>query len=963
MTRNIGAWACLLVMLVPAGMFAPDGGGEPAANDLGRSGPLIYDVYDLQNMSRDLNLSYVLANDINASVTKDWNGGAGFVPVGDDSGSYVIPVPPFPIIYPNRFKGDLFGNGHTITGLTINRPSKSYVGLFGWAEAGSNITDVSLVGVNISGFGNVGGLVGRISGNVSNCSANGTVSARGTAGVLAGGLESGASLSTSSSSGKVSGYSSLGGLVGTSSGTISRCFSTADASGSGSAGGLTGFNAGSVANSFSCGAVTGGYSGGAGAGGFIGEDNRGTMMNCYSTGNVTGSGNIGGFLGMTYYSIGACSDCFWDNLTSGLNTSAAGTGKNTTDMMVRATFTNWNFSSIWNILENRTYPFLRDFYRLPAIEGAGETTVKEDAALSTHFDASISRIPAINDFTWSFATNATGWLSFNETGGDLFGTPDNSAVGWYWVNISIMDTVGYFGWRNFTLTVENVAPVFTKVPAPQPPSQGMMVNQDMDILFDFDSDDEGLGNTFYGFDEAPDWLVIDAATGVISGRPGNDDVGRHTIVIFVDDGWGGVTECRFDIMVLDVNDPPVITTADVETATQGIPYRVVYQAGDIDPVKETFGWSLGTNASWLDMDAATGLLFGIPGNADVGAWWVNVSVEDGRGGQDSRNFTLTVKNINDPPVILTLPVPPATEGLPYRLDLGASDPDAGDVISWSLASGADWLAINASSGVLAGTPMEKDVGPVWVSVMATDAAGANDTILLGIDVLNVNDPPVWVTVPSDVNMTEGQTLFSNVLAADPDAGDKVLYGISTKPAGGMSINAISGAILWQNASAGNYTVTVTATDGVLTIGTAFNITVQMIVPPPVNHPPTFDQILDWKFKAGRTIFLNLTGNDSDPSDAANLTFRKVSGPAALTISAEGNLVWTPAKDDVGEHTVQVALSDGKNTTAASFTVTIVNPAPTGDDGRSDNSRLAAVILFVGLAVGAIVVYLLVGKKQ
>ena len=963
MTKTISGWVCLLLMLVPAGMFAPDGGGSPAVNASQRPGPMIYDVYDLQNMSRDLNLSYVLANDIDASVTKDWNGGAGFSPVGDDSGSYMMPVPPFTRFYPNRFKGNFFGNGHTITALYISRPSQSYTGLFGMDQAGCNISDVSLAGVNITGYGNTAGLVGRFFGNMTNCSVNGTVSGYGTVGMLMGSLESGASLSFSSSSGTILGFSSLGGLVGTGSGTISRCFSTADVSGTGSAGGLTGFNSGSISDCHSSGAVTGGYSGGAGAGGFIGEDNRGTMVDCYSAGKVTGSGNIGGFLGKTY-NMGVCSDCFWDNLTSGLNNSAAGTGKNTTDMMKKATFANWNFTSTWNILENRTYPFLRNFYRLPVIEGTGETTVKEDAKLSAHYNASISKVPVINDFSWSFATNATGWLSFNATRGNLSGMPDNADVGRYWVNITITDSMGYRCIRNFTLTVENVAPVFTGVP----PSNGVSVYQDGNFSFDVDSDDEGLGNTAYGFDQAPEWLKIDAANGVISGSPGNKDVGRQTIFLFVDDGWGGLVDYWFDISVMDINDPPVIISVDVAAATQGIPYRVVYQASDIDPTKETFSWSLGTNASWLDMDAATGLLAGIPGNADVGAWWVNITVDDGRGGRDRRNFTVTVGNVNDPPVIMTVPVVTATEGSPYLVNFSAQDPDAGDVISWSLTADADWLSINSSSGVLSGTPTEKDVGSVWVSVTARDMAGANDTVGFNLKVLNVNDPPVWVAVPPDQNITEGASLFLDVLAADPDADATVRYSASSLPASGIAINPVSGAIRWMDASAGNYTVTVYATDGLLTINATFNVTVKRIqppVPPPVNNPPVINTVSSASVKAGQVLTMKLSGSDNDSYDAKNLTFRIVSGPAGMLVSADGNIAWTPTKEEVGSHSVMVSLSDGKNTTATSFTVTVNKPTPagTGTGGKSDNSiGLIAGMLIVGLAIGAVAVFVALRKK-
>jgi hypothetical protein len=962
MTKTIGVWFCLLLMLVPVGMLVPDGGGEQAVNDSRGRGPMIYDVYDLQNMSRDLNASYVLANDINASVTKEWNGGAGFEPVGNSSGSYPIPMPPF-FVYPNTFKGSLFGNGHTVTGLHINRPSQSYTGLFGLADAGCNITDVNLVGVNITGYSPVGGLVGRMMGKAANCTVNGTVNGYGTVGVLAGSLESGASLSSSSSSGKISGFSSLGGLVGSSSGTISRCFSTADVSGTGSAGGLTAFNSGSITNSYSCGAATGGYSGGAGAAGFVGEDNRGTMINCYSTGRVTGSGNIGGFLGKSY-NIGTCSDCFWDNLTSGMNASAAGTGKNTTDMMRQATFTNWNFTSIWKILENRSYPFLLDFYTFPAIVGTDETAVKEDATLSAHFNASISRIPAMNDFSWSFSTNATGWLSLNATTGNLSGTPDNSHVGRYWVNITLTDSVGYRCIRNFTLTVENVAPVLLNVP----PTNGVSVLQDGNYSFDVDSDDEGLGNTAYGFISAPDWLGIDASTGAISGMPGNGDVGRHTIVLFVNDGNGGLVDYSFDISVIDVNDPPVITTQDVATATQGIPYRVVYQASDIDPTKETFSWSLGTNASWLEMVAATGLLFGTPGNADVGAWWVNITVDDGRGGQDSHNFTVTVANVNDPPAILTQPVAAATEGVLYLLNFSAQDPDVGDAISWSLTTDADWLTINSSSGALSGTPVEKDVGSVWVSVTARDQAGANATVGFNLKVLNVNDPPVWVAVPPDQNITEGASLFLDVLAADPDAGTTMRYSVSSLPASGIAMNPVSGAIRWMDASAGNYTVTVGATDGSLAINATFNVTVNRIpppMPPPANNPPLINPVSNASVKAGQALAMKLTGIDNDSYDAKNLTFRIVSGPAGMIVSADGNIAWTPTKEEIGSHSVIVSLSDGKNSTSAGFSVTVNKPAPagTGTGGSSDNSLgLIAGMLVVGLAIGAVAVFVALRKK-
>ena len=62
-----------------------------------------------------LSSNFVLANSIDASNTANWNGGAGFIPIGN---------------LDNQFYGSLNGQGFSINNLTINS-SAAYVGLFG----------------------------------------------------------------------------------------------------------------------------------------------------------------------------------------------------------------------------------------------------------------------------------------------------------------------------------------------------------------------------------------------------------------------------------------------------------------------------------------------------------------------------------------------------------------------------------------------------------------------------------------------------------------------------------------------------------------------------------------------------------------------------------------------------------------------------------------------------------------
>ena len=106
---------------------------------------IITDVFQLQEMNNDLDAWYELGNDIDASDTKNWNDGAGFIPVGNAE---------------NSFTGTFDGNNFSITDLYINR-NQDYVGLFG--KAGGIIQDVRITNLTILSGGSscIGGLVGR----------------------------------------------------------------------------------------------------------------------------------------------------------------------------------------------------------------------------------------------------------------------------------------------------------------------------------------------------------------------------------------------------------------------------------------------------------------------------------------------------------------------------------------------------------------------------------------------------------------------------------------------------------------------------------------------------------------------------------------------------------------------------------------------------------------------------------
>ncbi len=325
----------------------------------------IGDVYGLQGIGSTglLGKSYALAGDIDASGTAAWNGGAGFVPLGD---------------YSNKFTGNFDGQNHVIAGLTILRPAKNYVGLFGVASGG-NIQNVGLTAVNVTGLNHVGILVGENYDPVSN----------------------------SYSTGSVSGLSNVGGLVGWNVGgvAVSNCYSTSSVSGAygngnGDVGGLVGWNNGIVSNSYSMGSV----SGDSNVGGLVGW-NVSTVRNSYSTGSVSGNSFVGGLVG-NMNGGGTVSDSYWDMDTSGQPTSAGGTRLPTVDMQTYQTFhdATWNISDIggtnkvWRIYDGHSYPLLRSFLT--------PVTVSADS-VSKSYDGGSNPAPANIRYTTSAGTTST----------------------------------------------------------------------------------------------------------------------------------------------------------------------------------------------------------------------------------------------------------------------------------------------------------------------------------------------------------------------------------------------------------------------------------------------------------------------------------------------------------------------------------------------------------------------------
>lgn len=272
----------------------------------------------------DINLTDYLGEDGDG-----YNEGKGWVPIGSSS---------------SQFTGSYDGDGYKIIGLTFTDPDNGwYTGLFGHTSKDAALDNITLQDATLNGKSEIGSLVGKNYGTVSNCSSinvdlAGYMNVGGLIGINYGVVED-----SYTSGAVVCTYAYVGGLIGENAsysgaqylddaGSVLNCYSSANVTGVEVVGGLIGNDSrGNIEYSYSSGQVIGTddrvggligdaydtqirhcYATGnvAGAyddvGGLVGEASGTLIEDCYASGNVSGPANVGGLVGDHSGSIANC---------------------------------------------------------------------------------------------------------------------------------------------------------------------------------------------------------------------------------------------------------------------------------------------------------------------------------------------------------------------------------------------------------------------------------------------------------------------------------------------------------------------------------------------------------------------------------------------------------------------------------------------------------------------------------
>ena len=286
----------------------------------------------------------------------------------------------------------------------------------------------------------------------------------------------------------------------------------------------------------------------------------------------------------------------------------------------------------------------------------------------------------------------------------------------------------------------------------------------LDAAYDYPAqavDPEGTEIT-YSLEQAPIWLNIDP-TGVVSGLAIAQ--GEHPIVIRATDEAGQIADQAFTLVVFGAG--PTILSTPIGIATQETLYTYnpeVVHATQGEPLL----WQLILAPPGMTIDASSGAVRWTPTPSQLGSHSVRIEVADSAGLGDGQTFSIEVRDQSFAPSIdSTAPLRVHVDDY-YFYQVDASDPDPGDVLSFSLTTAPAGMAIGETDGFIQWLPMVAGLFAVEVTVTDTAQNTAVQQFVIEVEP-DFIAPQIELTAsPATIAIGESSTLSVTLQGAfDP----------------------------------------------------------------------------------------------------------------------------------------------------------------------------------------------------
>ncbi|MEQ8752588.1 MAG: Ig-like domain-containing protein, partial [Coleofasciculus sp. G1-WW12-02] len=420
------------------------------------------------------------------------------------------------------------------------------------------------------------------------------------------------------------------------------------------------------------------------------------------------------------------------------------------------------------------------------------------------------------------------------------------------------------------------------------------------------------------------------------------------------------------LTINDINESPTITSSSTANLDENTTLVTTITATDPDGDIPTFSITGGTDSSLFTIDANTGeLSFNNPANFETpldadgnNSYDVEITADDGNGGNDSQSLTITVNDINESPTITSNSTPNLDENTTLVTTITATDPD-GDIPTFSITGGSDssLFTLDTNTGELNfnnppnfESPLDADGNNSYdVEITADDGNGGTDIQSLTITVNDINESPT-ITSNSTPNLDENTTLVTTITATDPDGDIPTFWITGGTDSSLFTLDANTGELSFNNppnfespldADGNNsYDVEITADDG----NGGTDIQSLTITVNDINESPTANNDNFSTDEATAFTTANVLDNDNDPdsSDTINVSNLDTTTTLGLVINnGDGTFHYDPNGQfeslAVGETAIDnfsYTIDDGNgNTDTATVNITIngVNDSPIAND--------------------------------
>lgn len=381
------------------------------------------------------------------------------------------------------------------------------------------------------------------------------------------------------------------------------------------------------------------------------------------------------------------------------------------------------------------------------------------------------------------------------------------------------------------------------------------------------------------------------------------------------------------------NLPPVLARLDNLAVDEG--GRLAFRATATDPdAGQQLRFSVLGAPPGATLDPITGEFGWTTGEADgPGEYAITVRVtDDGAPPRSaSQGVTLSVRELNQPPVLGPIADQAVAEGNALEILVTGSDPDLPpQPRSFSLAPGAPGgAAIDPVTGVFRWIPGEEHGGATHaITVRLSD--GWNPPLeasrTFQVTVTEVDDPPAFEPVSLQTT-DEGVPFTLRLVARDPDNPPKAVRFELVNAPSGAAVHPEAGEFTWtppESAGPGTYPITVRAAE--IGNGPASTLTFSLVVNER-NTAPEIGPLADFDVTEGTTVVFTATATDAD-LPVQQLSFSlEPDAPAEASIDpATGAFRW-PIGSDVGArtHVIGVRVTDSAlepRSSTRTFTVVV-----------------------------------------